>query len=610
MKNKKLKFWTFAVLVLLVIAGNYHYGWSDYLKEGGLAALEALVQENLCQAVLLYIVLTVVGCVVLALPGVTFAIVAGLLFGPVVGTLSCLVGASLGAILAFLVGRFFLKDTIRPLAMKNAYIKKWLFDESGQNQLFVLMVTRLLPIFPYNLQNFAYGVTDIPFLTYSLGTIIFMLPGTAMYTLGAVGLVNSENRFLYFGMAAVLAVVVTGISAFLKKRYVKVEDVVVDETASETLKAVVHETASETLKAVADETASEMEEAVAGELPEPSCTNCGLCTEACSFLAKYKLTLADREALDKLSYHCFLCGACGQACPEGIDGSPLILAMRQKQVSKNHGKPGESGYGPLLLEKKKYLFQNYSRASGKSVLFPGCNFPSLYPETMKKLTELMKEAGIGVAYDCCGKPVYELGLKEETDQIIAGIEEKLKSRGIEEVILLCPNCYAFLKDRIQVKTVSVYEKLAELGILEEGAFDNPSWKVFRPCPDRYSGILWKEIEKLCRNPLTPIEGVQCCGLGGCTMGKEPELAAGFADEVRKQVKHADEVRKQANSADDVMKQANYQEGLYVYCASCAGALSRQGIKDVHHILSDLLQVKEEPDVGHSFINRLKTKFIR
>ena len=46
------------------------------------------------------------------------------------------------------------------------------------------MITRLVPLFPYNLQNFAYGVTDMPLKTYAVGTFLFMLPGTAMYTFG------------------------------------------------------------------------------------------------------------------------------------------------------------------------------------------------------------------------------------------------------------------------------------------------------------------------------------------------------------------------------------------------------------------------------------------
>lgn len=55
--------------------------------------------------------------------------------------------------------------------MKNKYLKKWLFDESGKNQRFVLMITGLIPVSPFNLQNFAYGVTDISFVIYTIGDL-------------------------------------------------------------------------------------------------------------------------------------------------------------------------------------------------------------------------------------------------------------------------------------------------------------------------------------------------------------------------------------------------------------------------------------------------------
>ena len=104
--------------------------------------------------------------------------------------------------------------------MKNRYLKKWLFDEAGKNELFVLMITRLVPLFPYNLQNFAYGVTDIPFTTYSVFSLIFMLPGTAMYTIGTSGLADKENRVLYISIAVILAVIVMGMGVYFKKKYV------------------------------------------------------------------------------------------------------------------------------------------------------------------------------------------------------------------------------------------------------------------------------------------------------------------------------------------------------------------------------------------------------
>ena len=208
MKNKKL--WIFGGIILLIVILNHIFDWSSYISTAeNLEFMKRIVQNNLPLAILLYMVLTVVGCVVLALPGVTFAILAGLLFGPVIGTICCSLATTIGAVLAFIAGRFFLKDSIGPVVAKKRILKKWLFDDTGCNELFV------------NLQNFAYGITDIRFSTYAIGSLIFMLPGTAMYTVGTAGLADKENRLLYIGIAVVLAVVVTIIGIILKKCYLK-----------------------------------------------------------------------------------------------------------------------------------------------------------------------------------------------------------------------------------------------------------------------------------------------------------------------------------------------------------------------------------------------------
>lgn len=205
-----------AVILLL----DRRFGWSQLLGDlKNLPILTKLVQENLMQAALLYCIITVIGCVVLALPGVTFAVFAGVLFGPWLGTLLCLLATTVGAVAAFLVGRFFLKDTVKPMAEKNRWLKKLLFEDVGRSDVVVLMITRLVPLFPYNLQNFAYGITDMSVMTYTLGTFVFMLPGVALFTVGAAGLIAEGDRRIYFAVAAALLALVLFLGRFIRKRF-------------------------------------------------------------------------------------------------------------------------------------------------------------------------------------------------------------------------------------------------------------------------------------------------------------------------------------------------------------------------------------------------------
>lgn len=222
MKYKKLVI--FGILIILILIGNTVFGWSDYLGNAdNLQFLKDMVQNNLVAAVGIYMVLTVTGCVVLALPGITFAVLAGLLFGPWIGTAACSAATTAGAMAAFLAGRFFLKDSIKPLVQKNKYLNKFLFSGEQKNEILLLVITRLVPVFPYNLQNFAYGITDMKFGTYSLFSFLLMIPGTAMYTVGAAGISDKENRMMYLGIAALLAVIVLGVGVFMKKKYIGVE---------------------------------------------------------------------------------------------------------------------------------------------------------------------------------------------------------------------------------------------------------------------------------------------------------------------------------------------------------------------------------------------------
>ena len=109
--RKNAKLLIFCAVIVLILVLNHKFGWSKYLSDSeNLAFLSDMIKEHFVLAALIYIGITVVACVALALPGVTFAILAGILFGPWWGTLFCLIATTAGAIIAFIIGRFFLQD--------------------------------------------------------------------------------------------------------------------------------------------------------------------------------------------------------------------------------------------------------------------------------------------------------------------------------------------------------------------------------------------------------------------------------------------------------------------------------------------------------------------
>ena len=222
-KNKKLVI--LICLVLLIFILDQYFGFSKFLGDTDhIMFLKGLKTDNIVLAGTIYVVLTIVGCVVLALPGAAFAVLAGLIFGPVIGTALCSLATTIGASGAFLAGRFFLRDSVKPKIEKNQYLNRLLFDESGENEILVLMVTRLIPLFPYNLQNFAYGITNIKFWPYTFYSFLFMLPGTAMFTMGTACLVGKEHRVICTAVTLGLVLFVFGFGYILRKKHLQ-EDI-------------------------------------------------------------------------------------------------------------------------------------------------------------------------------------------------------------------------------------------------------------------------------------------------------------------------------------------------------------------------------------------------
>ena len=114
-------------------------------------------------------------------PGLPITILSGILFGALWGTLYVIIGSSIGVSVSFLIGRYLGRDFIKKTVDKNERMRKLdnYIKEEGNT---ILIVSRLIPIFPFNLQNYAYGITDISFKTYFLYSFIFMIPGTFIYT--------------------------------------------------------------------------------------------------------------------------------------------------------------------------------------------------------------------------------------------------------------------------------------------------------------------------------------------------------------------------------------------------------------------------------------------
>lgn len=113
------------------------------------------------------------------LPGSILTLGAGVVFGVLLGTVYVFIGATLGAIAAFLVGRYLARGWISKKIEGNS--KFAAIDKAVANEGFkIVLLTRLSPVFPFNLLNYAFGITGVSLKDYALGSV-GMIPGTIMY---------------------------------------------------------------------------------------------------------------------------------------------------------------------------------------------------------------------------------------------------------------------------------------------------------------------------------------------------------------------------------------------------------------------------------------------
>ena len=307
--------------------------------------------------------------------------------------------------------------------------------------------------------------------------------------------------------------------------------------------------------------------------PPELCIECGACTKHCEFLTKYDINLLDFSKRKDLAFSCFLCDECYKVCPKDISGNEIALKHRE-QIKKP--------FRYLNFLKSPYLYANNSPKKSRELMFFGCNFPGFLPETTQKITEILEPLGVDFSIDCCGKPLFEANTN--FDKTKAHLNELFAAKGVETLILACPNCYHFLKDKVDVKIKTIYEKFEELGLNREITEEA---HIFYPCPERIHKPIFETFKKYVPNLKNSFKDVNCCGLGGLAKSSEPQIAAGYPQAVKD--------KKLPN--------------LYTYCATCCGNFAKNGVQNIKHFATVMSGVNEAPNTAY-LKNVLSLKFYK
>lgn len=204
----KIALWTATIILIFALAKYFNV---QELLKNSLNWIRDLGPSGIAAFILIYI-----AACVLFLPGSVLTLGAGAIFGVMKGSVIVSVASTLGATAAFLIGRYMARSLV---ASKIAGNRKFtVMDNAVAKEGWKIVgLTRLSPIFPFNLLNYAYGVTKVSLRDYFFASWIGMLPGTVVYVyVGSIAgdvvtLGNSPAKILQWsvrivGLAATIAV--------------------------------------------------------------------------------------------------------------------------------------------------------------------------------------------------------------------------------------------------------------------------------------------------------------------------------------------------------------------------------------------------------------------
>lgn len=166
---KTVKFLAALLMVLLVLCGVYLTQQNVFSAD----AMTALLGRYPVAAPLIFLCIYAVSPS-LFLPSIPLALAAGFFWGPVWGVVFSISGATIGSCLPFFLSRYLFQDAVKSKVPVQRW--NWFQDKVGQHGWKAVAFTRLIPVFPFNLLNYLFGLTPIPFRHYLWSTFVFMLP--------------------------------------------------------------------------------------------------------------------------------------------------------------------------------------------------------------------------------------------------------------------------------------------------------------------------------------------------------------------------------------------------------------------------------------------------
>ncbi len=210
-----------AALVLLVFGAYLAVRWIDFGEVLKPERVVAYLNSTGPFAPVVFILFMAAAVVISPIPSLPLDLAGGAAFGIPLGTTYAVIGAEIGAILSFLIGRALGRETLARLLRKDITFCERCSD---RHLAIFVFLSRLVPIFSFDLISYGAGLTNMSVRAFAIATLFGMIPPTFALTYAGSSVVSGEWLVILLGlvMVAFFLLVPTLVIRYQSSRWVQV----------------------------------------------------------------------------------------------------------------------------------------------------------------------------------------------------------------------------------------------------------------------------------------------------------------------------------------------------------------------------------------------------
>lgn len=168
----------------------YNCSIFEYIRDR--EKLEVFIRGYGMTGILIYMCIYII-CTLFCISVLPVTLAGALVFGTIKTVLITITSASIGLSFSFLIGRYILRRSLERKFYKNKVYERINMGVEEQGW-FIVAITRLLPVFPFGLQNYLYGLTNISFVSYWFFSTLFLMPSIVFFIVFSTVIISGDTE--------------------------------------------------------------------------------------------------------------------------------------------------------------------------------------------------------------------------------------------------------------------------------------------------------------------------------------------------------------------------------------------------------------------------------